>query len=556
MLTDIEIARAAELDDIRAIGQKLGIDEGDLELYGTTKAKVSTALMGRVADQEDGRLVLVTAISPTSAGEGKSTVTVGLADSLAAAGKRAVACLREPSMGPVFGRKGGAAGGGYAQVVPMDDINLHFTGDMHAITAANNLMCACIDNTLYWGNEWDLDPDTVAVRRCIDVNDRALRQLTVGRGVRKDRDIREDGFDITVASEIMAILCLASDADDLKARLGRVLVGYTRSGQPLTVHDLGIEGALAMILKDAVKPNLVQTLEHTPAFVHGGPFANIAHGASSLIATKTALKLADFVVTEAGFGADLGAEKFLDIVSAFGGLRPSCTVVVATVRALKMHGGVAEADLGTEDVEAVRRGAANLARHLESLQAFGMRCVVAVNRFATDTDAELAVISDFCREAGVTAAPCEVFAKGSEGGAALADAVIAAATEGDPVVPNRCYADEDSLLDKLNAVARRCYGADGVVLTDEAQAQLARLEELGYDRLPVCVAKTPASFTDDPKVMGAPEGFTITVRELRPSLGAGFIVCLTGKILTMPGLPKHPRAPDMDLVNGEVIGLS
>lgn len=554
MDTDIAIAQAHDPAPITEIAATLGLDATAIDPYGHDKAKLTWETIAKAREARRGRLVLVTAMSPTSAGEGKSTVTIGLADALARRGHRAAVCLREPSMGPVFGRKGGATGGGYAQVVPMEAINFHFTGDMHAITTANNLMCACIDNHLYWGNELDLDPNTIAPRRCLDVNDRALRVLDVGRGVRADRDVRPDGFDITVASEIMAILCLATSIDDLKERLGRILIGYSRSGEPLTVDDLGITGALAAILADAQRPNLVQTLEGTPAFVHGGPFANIAHGCNSIMATTSALGLADVVVTEAGFGADLGAEKFLDIKCPAAGIAPSCAVLVATVRALKLHGGVAEADLDEPDVEALTRGLANLARHAATLQAFNVPVVVALNRFATDSDAEIEAVREAASGWGVDVRLTEVFARGGAGGESLAEAVEGLLDAG-PADLARAYDDDDDLVVKLEKVARRCYGAAGVELAPKARDQLESLRRIGADKLPVCVAKTPQSFTDDPTVLGAPEDFVIHVRELSPRLGAGFVVCLTGSILTMPGLPRRPRACDMDVRDGVISGI-
>lgn len=529
------------VDDITEVAARLGLAPEAVIPYGRTKAKVDPARVGTPTRR--GHLILVTAISPTPAGEGKSTITIGLGDALRRLGHSAALCLREPSMGPVFGRKGGATGGGRAQIVPAEDINLHFTGDLHAITAANNLLCAYVDNHLYWGNDLGLDPDAITVRRCLDVNDRALRSLEVGRGTRGDRNVHANGFDITAASEIMAVLCLARDRDDLARRLGDILVGYTTSGAPVRARDLGVVDALMRILNDAVLPNLVQTAEGTPTFVHGGPFANIAHGTSSLVATRLALGLADYVVTEAGFGADLGAEKFLDIVCPAGEFAPDAVVLVATVRALKLHGGVSEDDLESENTEAVRAGLPNLARHLESLRAFGQRVIIAINRFATDTEAEIAEIAHFAEANDVAWESADVFARGGEGGRELAAAVARACEDGAGATPAivPAYDAEARIDEKLNAVARRCYGAAGVTLTDTARDQLERLGDLGWDRLPICVAKTPASLTDDPTVAGAPTGFTVTVRELRPSLGAGFIVCLTGKVLTMPGLPRHPR---------------
>ncbi|MDO5732793.1 MAG: formate--tetrahydrofolate ligase [Eubacteriales bacterium] len=556
MKTDIEIARSASKKDIREIAAQMGIREEELILYGFDKAKLSEALIKRLEHEEDGQLILVTAITPTKAGEGKSTTSIGLADALQRLGKKTMLCLREPSMGPVFGLKGGAAGGGYAQVIPMEDINLHFTGDMHAITAANNLIAACIDNQLYWGNELQIDKERIVFKRCMDMNDRALRSLTVNRGSRKDRDLREDGFNITVASEIMAVLCLASDAEDLRERLDRILVAYTLSGEALYVRDLGISGALLLILKDALQPNLVQTLENTAALVHGGPFANIAHGCNSLRATKTALKLADYVVTEAGFAADLGAEKFLDIKCVMGGLKPKAAVLVATVRALKLHGGVAFDNLAEENLEALKQGLANLDRHAESLKNFGLETVVAINRFADDSEAELKLLADHCRDHGLHFALSEVFSQGGAGGEALAKAVLEALEAQGEANYRPVYALEDDFRTKLDKIVKHCYGADAAVLSEAAAKQLEELEAMGYGNLPLCMAKTPSSLSDDPKLLGAPTGFTIHVRELRLSAGAGFIVCLTGDVMTMPGLPRHPMAIDMDYRNGEILGLS
>lgn len=555
MLSDIEIAQAAEMQPIVEIAEKLSMDADDLELYGKYKAKLPLSLCEKYKDRPDGKLVLVTAINPTPAGEGKTTVTVGLGEAMQKIGKNAVIALREPSMGPVFGVKGGAAGGGYAQVVPMEDINLHFTGDMHAITAANNLLCAVIDNHLQQGNELHIDQRRILFKRCLDMNDRALRNVTVGLGGKVNGVPREDNFMITVASEVMAILCLASDIDDLKTRLGNILVAYTYAGEPVFARDLQCVGAMAALLKDAIKPNLVQTLENTPALMHGGPFANIAHGCNSVTATKLGLKLADYCITEAGFGADLGAEKFLDIKCRFAGLKPACIVIVATIRALKYNGGVAKADLGTENVEALKKGIVNLKTHIENMQKYGVPAVVAINRFGTDTDAEIQVIEDFCREMGVEVSLTEVFAKGGEGGMDLAEKVCKTIEE-KPSNYHPLYDTALSIPEKLETIAKEIYRADGVTFTAQAKKNLADIEALGKGDLSVCVAKTQYSLSDNPALLGAPRGFTLTVRELRLSAGAGFVVALTGDIMTMPGLPKVPAAYNIDVdSDGNISGL-
>ena len=554
ILSDIEIAQQCAMRPITDIARTAGVEEKYLELYGNYKAKVDYRLL-RESTRPDGKLILVTAINPTPAGEGKTTTTVGLADAMRRLGKNTLVALREPSLGPVFGVKGGAAGGGYAQVVPMEDINLHFTGDFHAIGAANNLLAAMLDNHIQQGNQLGLDVKKITWKRCVDMNDRQLRNIVDGLGGRMQGVPREDGFDITVASEIMAVLCLAADIPDLKARLGRMVVGYTYDGKPVTARDLRAEGAMAALLKDALKPNLVQTLEGTPAFIHGGPFANIAHGCNSVMATKMALRLADYAVTEAGFGADLGAEKFLDIKCRLAGLKPSAVVVVATVRALKNHGGVAKADLNEENLEALERGLPNLLRHVGNIKdVFGLPCVVAVNAFPTDTAAELKLVEDKCRELGVNAALSEVWAKGGQGGLALAEEVVRLCES-----PNEfrfAYDAEAPIEEKLNDIVRKVYHADGAELTAAARKQMRELEELGFGKLPICMAKTQYSFSDDAAKLGAPSGFTVTVRNLKVSAGAGFLVALTGDIMTMPGLPKAPAAEKIDVdENGRITGL-
>ena len=552
-MTDIEIAQAAVPLPITEVAAKAGIDESFVECYGRYKAKIDPALLN--APGEDGKLILVTAINPTPAGEGKTTTTVGLSDALRKIGRRSVVALREPSLGPVFGIKGGAAGGGYAQVIPMEDINLHFTGDFHAIGAANNLLAAMLDNHIYQGNSLNIDPRRITWRRAVDMNDRQLRFITDGLGGRVNGVPREDGFDITVASEVMAVLCLASDITDLKARLARIVVGYTYDEKPVTAGQLGAAGAMAALLKDALKPNLVQTLEGTPAFVHGGPFANIAHGCNSVTATRMALRLGEYAVTEAGFGADLGAEKFFDIKCRMSGLRPSAVVVVATVRALKHHGGAAKGELGVENLEALERGLPNLLRHVDNIRnVYGLPCVVAINRFPTDTEAELALVERRCRELGVNVALSEVWAKGGEGGVELAREVVRLCEE--PGDFRFAYPDELDIRGKIEAVAKRVYHAGAVAFTGSAEKELRQLEALGFGSLPVCMAKTQYSFSDDPAKLGAPEDFTLTVRKLKVSAGAGFIVALTGDIMTMPGLPKSPAAERIDVdENGRISGL-
>ena len=553
--SDIEIAQETTMSHIRDIAAAAGIDEKYLEQYGNYKAKVDYNMLTEKADTPDGKLILVTAISPTPAGEGKTTTNVGLADGLKKIGKNVVVALREPSLGPVFGVKGGAAGGGYAQVVPMEDINLHFTGDMHAIGAANNLLAAMLDNHIYQGNALNIDPRRITWKRCVDMNDRQLRFVTDGLGGRINGTPREDAYDITVASEIMAVLCLARDLDDLKERLGNIVVGYTYKEEPVTARQLKAEGAMCALLKDAMKPNLVQTLEHTPAFVHGGPFANIAHGCNSIMATRMALKLGDYVVTEAGFGADLGAEKFLDIKCRMAGLKPAAVVVVATVRALKHHGGVAKADLNNENLEALEKGLPNLLQHVENITTvYKLPAVVAINRFPTDSEAELKLIEDKCKELGVNVALSEVWGKGGDGGIELANEVVRLCEQ-----PNDftfCYDTEMSIEEKLNAIVTKIYHGDGVELTPGAKKQMANLNALGFGNLPICMAKTQYSFSDNAALLGAPRGFKVQVRNLKVSEGAGFIVALTGEIMTMPGLPKVPAAERIDVDStGKISGL-
>jgi formate--tetrahydrofolate ligase len=553
--SDIEIAQQADKRPISDIAKQLGLQEEDLELYGKYKAKIRLNVWERVAHQPDGRLVLVTAINPTPAGEGKSTVTVGLGQALNRLEKRAVVALREPSLGPTMGIKGGAAGGGYAQVVPMEDINLHFTGDLHAITSAHNTISALIDNHLHHGNELGIDPRRIVWKRVMDLNDRALRHVVVGLGGKPHGMPREDGFDITVASEIMAILCLAKDLEDLKERIGRIVVAYRFDGSPVTVADLKAQGAATLLLKDAVQPNLVQTLENTPALVHGGPFANIAHGCNSLLATKFALKLSEYTVTEAGFGADLGAEKFLHIKSRIGGLQPDVAVIVATVRALKMHGGVPKEDLKTANVNALRRGVVNLERHVETINKFGVPHVVALNRFPTDTEEELAFLQEWCAQKGIPVALTEVWEKGGAGGEALAQEVIRLA-EGTEKELRFLYDLDQPVRAKVSAIAREIYGARDVEYSTKAEKQIREIEAHGWNQLPVCMAKTQYSLSDDPSLLGRPEDFTLHVREVHPALGAGFLVVLTGNMLTMPGLPKKPAALDMDVNRqGRIRGL-
>ncbi len=553
-LTDIEIAQQCQMKHIDEIAKLANVDEKYVEHYGRYKAKIDLSLL-KETERPDGKLILVTAITPTPAGEGKTTTSVGLADGLRKIGKNSVAALREPSLGPVFGVKGGAAGGGYAQVVPMEDINLHFTGDFHAIGAANNLLAAMLDNHIQQGNSLGIDPKQITWKRAVDMNDRQLRHIVNGLGGRMQGVPREDGFDITVASEIMAVLCLASDIKDLKSRLASIIVGYTYEGKPVTAHDLKAEGAMAALLKDALKPNLVQTLEGTPTFIHGGPFANIAHGCNSVIATRMALKMGDYVVTEAGFAADLGAEKFLDIKCRMAGLTPSAVVVVATVRALKYHGGVAKADLNNENLEALEKGLPNLLQHVGNIKnVYGLPVVVAINAFPTDTKAELDMVEAKCKELGVNVALSEVWAKGGEGGKALAEEVVRLCEE--PSEFKFCYSDEMSITEKLNAIATRIYHADGVDLVSNAPKQLKQLEDMGFGSMPICMAKTQYSFSDDASKLGAPTGFRISVRNLKVSAGAGFIVALTGDIMTMPGLPKVPAAEKIDVdENGVISGL-
>lgn len=552
MLSDIEIAQKAHMLPITEVAAKLGIGEEDIELYGRYKAKLSMDLIKRVQDKPDGKLILVTAITPTPAGEGKSTTTVGLAQGLAKIGQKVIVALREPSLGPCMGIKGGAAGGGYSQVVPMEDINLHFTGDFHAITSAHMLLAAMLDNHIQQGNALNIDPRRIVWKRVVDMNDRELRNIVVGLGGKAHGVPRQDGFDITVASEVMAILCLATGLHDLKERLSKIIVAYDYSGSPITAGMLKAQGAMAALLKDAVKPNLVQTLENVPAIIHGGPFANIAHGCNSVMATKTALKLADYTITEAGFGADLGAEKFFDIKCRYAGLKPDAVVLVATVRALKMHGGVPKTDLATPDVEAVKRGIVNLEKHIENIKQYGLPLVVAINAFAQDTPEELEAIRSHCAAHGVNVALSEVFAKGGEGGIELAKEVVALATSGKAGF-KLLYGEELSLKEKIETIAKNIYGAVGVNYTKEANNALKDFEKMGYGHLPVCMAKTQYSFSDDPALLGRPEGFEITIKNCRIAAGAGFVVVLTGDIMTMPGLPKVPAAEKIDVSDDGVI---
>ena len=556
MKTDIEIAQSANMKPICEIAKDLGISADELELYGKYKAKLSDELCDRLEGEKDGKLILVTAINPTPAGEGKTTTSVGLGQAMKKIGKSAVIALREPSMGPVMGIKGGAAGGGYAQVVPMEDINLHFTGDMHAITAANNLLSAAIDNHIHQGNELDIDARTITWKRCLDMNDRALRQVVVGLGGKVNGYPREDGFMITVASEIMAILCLAKDMDDLKRRIAAIVIGYNTDGEPITAGDLKVAGAMGLLLRDAIKPNLVQTLENTPCLMHGGPFANIAHGCNSLRATKLGLKLADYCITEAGFGSDLGAEKFFDIKCRIGCLKPSCVVLVATVRALKYNGGVPKAELAKENTDALKDGIVNLGKHIENMQKYGLPVIVAINRFMTDTDEELKIIEQYCCDMGVDFSMCEVFAKGGDGGVELAEKVVEVSERGGEMNFAPIYDEKASIDEKINTIAKEIYGADGVVYTPKAKKAIARLEKQGFDKLPICMAKTQYSLSDDPSLLGRPSGFEITVREVMVSAGAGFVVALTGDVMTMPGLPKVPAANNMDIdKDGKIVGL-
>lgn len=556
MKTDVQIAQEAEMKPIKEIAESLGIQENELEPYGRYKAKVSLDVLKRLGNKPNGKLILVTAINPTPAGEGKTTTNVGLSMGLNKIGKKAITTLREPSLGPCFGIKGGAAGGGYAQVVPMDDINLHFTGDFHAITSAHNLLAALLDNHLHQGNVLNIDPKRVAWKRVLDMNDRSLRNIVIGLGGKGDGFVRQGGFDITVASEIMAILCLATNISDLKVRLSKMVVAYNREGKPVTARDLEATGALTLLLKDAIKPNLVQTLENTPAIIHGGPFANIAHGCNSATATKIALKLADYVVTEAGFGADLGAEKFFDIKCRFADLKPDMAVIVATVRALKMHGGVPKTELGNEDLNALKKGIINLERHIENIEKFGVPVLVAINKFPLDTEAELKLVYDICAAHGVEVVLSDVWAKGAEGGIEMARKVV-------EICENKTsdyaplYDLEETISKKINKIAVEIYGADGVEFTNEAKKQMDELTALGFGKMPICMAKTQYSFSDNPELLGAPTGFRITVREVKVSAGAGFIIALTGQIMTMPGLPKVPAANSMDISDdGEIIGLS
>ena len=554
MLTDIEIAQQVQAQPIKEVAEKLGIAEEHLEYYGKYKAKLSESLIKETAGNKDGKLILVTAINPTPAGEGKTTTSVGLGDALAKIGKKTVIALREPSLGPVFGIKGGAAGGGYAQVIPMEDINLHFTGDMHAITAANNLLCAMLDNHIQQGNSLNIDVRRILIKRCLDMNDRELRNIVAGLGGKVNGVPREDGFIITVASEVMAILCLSADIDDLKERLGNILVAYNFEGKPIYARDAKANGAMAALLKDAIKPNLVQTLEGTPALMHGGPFANIAHGCNSVRATKLALKLADYCVTEAGFGSDLGAEKFFDIKCRKAGLKPSAVVLVATVRALKYNGGVPKTELASENLEALEKGIVNLGVHIGNMQKFGVPVVVAINRFGNDTDKELAFVENYCKELGADFALSEVFAKGGEGGIELAEKVAQAVEK--PSEFKTLYPDDMPIKEKIQTIAKNIYGADGVIYTAQAQKALAEIEKLDTANLPVCVAKTQYSLSDNPALLGKPQNFNITVRDVRLSNGAGFVVVYTGDIMTMPGLPKVPAAEKIDVdTNGKITGL-
>ena len=558
MKTDIEIAQSAKMLPIREIADKIGIPEDALEYYGKYKAKLSDEFIAESASKKDGKLILVTAINPTPAGEGKTTTTVGLGQAMSKIGKSAIIALREPSMGPVMGVKGGAAGGGYAQVVPMEDINLHFTGDMHAITAANNLLSAAIDNHIHQGNSLKIDTRRITWKRCLDMNDRALRQVVIGLGGKVNGFPREDGFMITVASEIMAILCLATDMTDLKNRLSKIVIGYNTDGKPVTAGDLEVAGAMGLLLRDAIKPNLVQTLENTPCLMHGGPFANIAHGCNSIRATKLGMKLADYCITEAGFGSDLGAEKFFDIKCRFGNLNPSCVVLVATVRALKYNGGVKKADLAEENIDALKSGIVNLGKHIENMHKYGIPVVVAINRFGTDTDAELKIVEDYCAEKGVCASMCEVFANGGDGGTDLANKVVSTietAEKENKINFAPIYDADLPIKEKIAAISKEIYGAKDVSYTAKAEKAIKELTELGFDKTPVCMAKTQYSLSDNPALLGRPENFIITVREVRVSAGAGFVVVLTGDVMTLPGLPKVPAANKMDIDdNGTITG--
>lgn len=553
--SDIEIAQEAVKKPIAEIAKSIGLSDDDIEMYGKYKAKISMETVKRLSKEKDGKLILVTAISPTPAGEGKTTTSVGLADGLSKIGKKTMVCLREPSLGPSFGVKGGAAGGGYAQVVPMDDINLHFTGDLHAITYAHNLLAAMIDNSIQQGNPLNIDPRSIVFRRVIDLNDRSLRDIVIGLGGKANGVPRENGFDITVASEVMAILCLADDLMDMKQRFAKIVIGYTYDKKPVTAADLQAQGAMALLMKDAIKPNLVQTLENTPAFIHGGPFANIAHGCNSVNATKTAMKIAEYTVTEAGFGADLGAEKFFDLKCRFAGLKPDATVIVATVRALKMHGGVPKAELGPENLEALKKGFANLEKHIENVGKFGVPVVVAINKFPTDSDAELALVEKLCNDQGVEVSLSEVWGKGGEGGRDLAEKVVRT-IETKPSNFHYLYDTKLSIEEKVNTIAKEIYGADKANFTASASKMIKQLNDMGYGELPICMAKTQYSFTDDQTKLGRPTGFEITIREIRLSAGAGFLVCITGEIMTMPGLPKVPSACNIDIdADGVITGL-
>ncbi|MBO3388776.1 formate--tetrahydrofolate ligase [Clostridium perfringens] len=555
MKNDIEIAQSAKMEPIINIAKKIGLGEDDIELYGKYKCKISLDAIKRLENNKDGKLVLVTAINPTPAGEGKSTVTVGLGQALNKIGKNTVIALREPSLGPVFGIKGGAAGGGYAQVVPMEDINLHFTGDMHAITSANNLLCAAIDNHIHQGNLLRIDSRRIVFKRVMDMNDRALRNIVVGMGGKINGFLREDGFMITVASEIMAILCMASNLEDLKERMGNILIAYNLDGEPVYAKELEVQGAMALLMKDAIKPNLVQTLENTPAIIHGGPFANIAHGCNSIIATKTALKMSDITITEAGFGADLGAEKFLDIKCRYGNLNPDCVVLVATIRALKHHGGVKKDELNISNVDALNKGMKNLEKQIENIKAYGVPVVVAINKFITDSDEEVKAIEDFCKNIGVEVSLTEVWEKGGEGGIDLANKVIKT-MKNEPSNFKMIYDSEESIKDKILKIVQTIYGGKGVNYTPQALKQIDEIEKFNLDKLPICMAKTQYSLSDNPSLLGRPENFDITVKEVRVSNGAGFIVVLTGDVMTMPGLPKVPAANRMDIKdNGEIVGL-
>ncbi|HCW52548.1 MAG TPA: formate--tetrahydrofolate ligase [Clostridium sp.] len=555
MKSDIQIAQEAKMEPIKNIAQKLNLSEEDIEYYGKYKCKISLDVYDKVKDNDNGKLVLVTAINPTPAGEGKSTVTVGLSQALNKMGKKAVIALREPSLGPVFGIKGGAAGGGYAQVVPMEDINLHFTGDMHAITSANNLLCAAIDNHIHQGNELRIDSRRITFKRVMDMNDRALRNIVVGMGGKVNGFVREDGFTITVASEIMAILCLASDLEDLKQRMGNIVIGYNLDGEPVYAKQLEVQGAMALLMKDAIKPNLVQTLENTPALIHGGPFANIAHGCNSIMATKLALKLGDIAITEAGFGADLGAEKFFDIKCRYGNLKPDCVIIVATIRALKHHGGVGKDELNAPNVEALAKGISNLEKQIENIKKFNVTPVVAINKFVSDSEEEVEYIKDFCNKIGVKVALSDVWAKGGDGGIELGEIVLEV-LENNKSDFRPIYDEKASIEEKISVIAKEIYGADKVNYTPAAKKQIAELKKFDLDKLPICMAKTQYSLSDNPSLLGRPEGFDITVKEVKVSNGAGFIVALTGNIMTMPGLPRIPAANRMDILkNGEIVGL-